>query len=244
MINNEFDTNNVYKGFIYEIVDSSGNNGFLAGSIHIGEKKYKVSQHFKEALDNADELFVEFDLNSKSFKQVNTDIVIAKILLEADLMKIPRETIIKSFGATAIAVEQFPVGTEVKLVKKAEKKNIPISSLETAEIQARFLVKTIAELLDEKEPVNENNLNIDDFYQPIKMYKEGNSKYFKEECENQSLQSQSLLAERNVNMVNVMDAHFSKKVTPFFLVGTAHLYGEQGMVSLLREKGYTVKKMK
>lgn len=51
--------------------------------------------------------------------------------------------------------------------------------------------------------------------------------------------SKALLDERNVQWIPVMAAAMEEKPT-FFAVGAAHLAGEMGVISLLRQAGYTV----
>lgn len=50
-----------------------------------------------------------------------------------------------------------------------------------------------------------------------------------------------MLFERNGNMVRRMDSIFKKGETLFIGIGAAHLPGQDGVIEMLREKGYTVK---
>ncbi|SMC76424.1 TraB/GumN family protein [Moheibacter sediminis] len=50
-----------------------------------------------------------------------------------------------------------------------------------------------------------------------------------------------MLFERNGNMVKRMDSIFKKGETLFIGIGAAHLPGHDGVIEMLREKGYTVK---
>ena len=52
-----------------------------------------------------------------------------------------------------------------------------------------------------------------------------------------------MLYERNANMVEVLDSVMQQK-SVFSGVGAAHLPGEQGMIEMLRRKGYTVTPLK
>lgn len=49
-----------------------------------------------------------------------------------------------------------------------------------------------------------------------------------------------LLRKRNINMANRL-VPIAEKQTAFFAVGAAHLPGEEGVINLLRKKGYTLK---
>lgn len=49
--------------------------------------------------------------------------------------------------------------------------------------------------------------------------------------------------ERNVKMVSKIEEFISKGDCYFVVVGSAHLFGEKGILNLLKEKGYLVKKL-
>jgi hypothetical protein len=51
---------------------------------------------------------------------------------------------------------------------------------------------------------------------------------------------QRLLVERNKNWMPTLDALFSRKGHALVVVGAAHLVGPDGLVAMLKAKGYTV----
>ncbi|MFM1897577.1 MAG: hypothetical protein RLZZ385_2651 [Pseudomonadota bacterium] len=53
----------------------------------------------------------------------------------------------------------------------------------------------------------------------------------------------SLLVERNNNWISIIERMFSDPGTEFVLVGAAHLVGEDGLLSLLEEKGYRIQQL-
>ena len=53
--------------------------------------------------------------------------------------------------------------------------------------------------------------------------------------------NENMLFKRNKNMVHRMDSIFQRGETLFIGIGAAHLPGKEGVIELLREKGYTVK---
>ncbi|MBR9919706.1 MAG: TraB/GumN family protein [Bacteroidetes bacterium] len=63
---------------------------------------------------------------------------------------------------------------------------------------------------------------------------------FSEEDSQYAPYEKLLLINRNINWIPVMAEMMAEKPT-FFAVGAGHLGGEQGVVNLLREAGYTVK---
>lgn len=53
----------------------------------------------------------------------------------------------------------------------------------------------------------------------------------------------SLLVQRNLNWMPIIESMFNDADTEFVLVGAAHLVGEDGLLNLLRNKGYEVRQL-
>lgn len=110
--------------------------------------------------------------------------------------------------------------------------------------------------LTTKAQYNSRKKKIDDWL--LKRFKESNSKTLMEDAyrdrnialidsigqaTNTTFFRAYMLFKRNENMVSVLDSLMHKK-TVFAGVGAAHLYGEKGMIGMLRDKGYTLKPLK
>ncbi len=54
---------------------------------------------------------------------------------------------------------------------------------------------------------------------------------------------EQLLIERNKNWMPIIESYFKTPATEFVLVGAAHLVGEQGILKLLAERGYTISRL-
>jgi uncharacterized protein YbaP (TraB family) len=54
---------------------------------------------------------------------------------------------------------------------------------------------------------------------------------------------EKLIIERNRNMVSKIEGYLEDDKPYFVIVGAGHLVGEKGIISLLKEKGYTVEQM-
>ncbi len=136
---------------------------------------------------------------------------------------------------------------ETEISKLAEEKNISVSSLETIEYQiklfdsipykaqAEILVKTILEE-DDSSHLNAmielyKNQDIQEMYKMIKK-DELTSKYEK-----------YLLTNRNKNWIPIIEDKISKQST-VFAVGAKHLCGKNGVIDLLRNKGYSLTPVK
>jgi uncharacterized protein YbaP (TraB family) len=53
----------------------------------------------------------------------------------------------------------------------------------------------------------------------------------------------SLLVQRNLNWMPIIESMFNDADTEFVLVGAAHLVGEDGLLNLLRNKGYEIRQL-
>jgi len=53
----------------------------------------------------------------------------------------------------------------------------------------------------------------------------------------------SLLVQRNLNWMPIIESMFSDSDTEFVLVGAAHLVGEDGLLNMLHKKGYEVRQL-
>jgi len=54
---------------------------------------------------------------------------------------------------------------------------------------------------------------------------------------------QRLLVDRNRNWIPKIEALFARRGRAFVVVGAAHLVGADGLISMLRARGYTVEQM-
>ena len=53
----------------------------------------------------------------------------------------------------------------------------------------------------------------------------------------------SLILRRNENWTSKIEKYFQTKETEFVIVGALHMYGEQGLIKLLKNKGYKIEKV-
>jgi uncharacterized protein YbaP (TraB family) len=54
---------------------------------------------------------------------------------------------------------------------------------------------------------------------------------------------EKLITERNRNMVAKIEEYLEDDETYFIIVGAGHLVGEQGIIEILKDKGYSVKQL-
>ena len=148
----------------------------------------------------------------------------------------------------ALQLQENPgevVSYEMEFMEMARKDGKSVSGLETAEYQMSMFdsipYKAQAEMLVQS--INSNDTDDDQFHQMVDLYKaqdlqglqkmpasdEGNGKY-----------GDLLLNRRNQNWIPEMEKMMAEKPT-FFAVGAGHLSGEEGVIALLRRKGYLLK---
>ena len=253
------------KSLLWEI---SGNglskSSYLYGTIHmICGNDYFLSEKTKKAFNATESLFLEIDLsdpNELVFMQkaaMSTEPLSKKLTAKqlSDLDIILR----KNTGMTIQQVDNYSMLTvlslismksfgcenlkfyEMEFIGLAKESKKSIGGLETIEAQIQFLNKAysaddmiamLQETNDEetaKMVQNYVNENLPELYKELttpKLMNENSKKW--------------MLEVRNTNWVVKMPDIMKDKST-FFAVGAAHLLGEQGVINLLRKKGYTVK---
>lgn len=142
---------------------------------------------------------------------------------------------VKSFGCQDIKVY------EMELMDKAKEDKKEIIGLETIKEQMEFLNKSYsdAQMLELFKHLNETETQ-----KLVQNYITENLKGIYEEVTNKQVMDVNakkwMLDTRNANWVKIMP-ELMKKESVFFAVGSGHLAGEQGVINLLKQKGYTVK---
>ncbi len=243
---------------------------YLYGTMHVSNKiAYNLSDQFFESLKSVDVVGLETDpgewlqnmqkigeladLNKSSennvgnknfYKTTFRTLFPQKELLQAILSSDP-DIINDLLYRQNSAKEEFEESTYIDLFiyQSASKLNKQIISLENffkSEIKSR-----LAYMPDESSEDNEtsdNYKNSDVNIQKIEdAYRNGNL----DNLDSLSKQSNSknnqrfLINERNIFFVNTIDSVLKNK-TLFSGVGAAHLPGDNGVIELLRKKGYSV----
>ena len=133
--------------------------------------------------------------------------------------------------------------TFMKMAKDQGKEVIGVETIaEQMAIFDKIPYKKQAEML--LEGITDMDKSKKEFGQMITAYKEqdldGFQKLFKESSQGLDKYADVLLVQRNKNWIPVIEREAKEKPT-FFAVGAGHLGGEQGVIQLLRQQGYTVK---
>ncbi|MCS6967367.1 MAG: TraB/GumN family protein [Cytophagales bacterium] len=147
-----------------------------------------------------------------------------------------------SWLVTPRAINCPTVSYEVELIKIAKQQQKEIAGIETVADQLKALdaisleqqAALLMQLLDQpsdqiSQLINAyKNQDISALYQLIQQSDAAFKEY-----------QQSLLVQRNRNWVERI-AHFSAEKPTFYAVGAGHLAGEEGLIHLLRKKGFVV----
>lgn len=253
------------KSLLWEI---SGNglskSSYLYGTIHmICANDYFLSDKTKKAFEAADNLVLEVNLadpkeisSAQQFiygKEPLSKTLSPQLLNDLDvllqkrtgmtvkqvdkfsIMAVMSLITMKSFGCADIKVY------EMEFIEMAKSSSKSIAGFETLQAQNDFLnsAYTDAEVItmlqgsndDDAKKLVQNYIqeNLPEIYKGLTASKAMNEKTRK-----------VLLDVRNENWIVKMPNIMKEKST-FFAVGAGHLLGEQGVINLLRKKGYTVK---
>ena len=160
----------------------------------------------------------------------------------------------KPYFITALISEsKFPCpakdGMEQVIMKEAKKDSKPIYGLETVQFQASVFdsipyqrqAKDLVKMID-----SSGNSNDSSDVQLLDVYRKQDLNKMQQmtvEEEGMSDFIDLLLYSRNTNWVHKMPAIMKEKAT-LFAVGAGHLGGDKGVISLLRQAGYTLRPVK
>lgn len=138
-------------------------------------------------------------------------------------------------------------GVDVFFENLATKDSREIGYLESAEFQFKMLGELGEGYEDEFIKANiEINSSFTDFFQnTLDAWRSGNAKKLEALINDASFESDAksydaLFTQRNKNWVPKIEALFNNKNKEFVLVGAGHLFGRDGLLTLLKNKGYIV----
>lgn len=141
--------------------------------------------------------------------------------------------------------ESSMVSYEMEFMKMAQEREMDIDGLETAEFQMSMFdsipYRVQAKML--MEAINaEGGGATDQFDEMVRLYKDQDIHAMQSMMDEEggiAGYEDLLLVRRNRNWIPIMEEAMKQRPT-FFAVGAGHLGGEEGVIALLREAGYTV----
>ena len=242
---------------------------YLFGTIHL-TCDTSLDANTLNALETTEQLYLELDMDDKSIQMKLMKLMMMKdgaklsTLLSPEDFKILDEFMKKNLNMSAKLFDSFKPfmissmlfpkmldcksqSVESELMKITKEQNEEIFGLEKAEDQmkvfdeisyqdqAEELLKTVKDNLEKDKKEFQEMITIyqnKDIEGMLKMMSDSDNKIT---SENQDI----LLNDRNKKWIPIMVKIMKDKPT-FFGVGAGHLAGEEGVIKLLRKKGYKV----
>jgi len=137
-------------------------------------------------------------------------------------------------------------GLDIFFLKKARTAEKNVVDLETYEQQLDFFSNMDEEFQIQflKKVISENDFSESDIEQETQYWKNGNVKAAREsQAELSEEFKQIFLKNRNKDWRRQLIELFKKQEIPFIIVGLRHLIGDNNLIDMLREKGFTVEQM-
>ena len=258
------------KSLLWKISGNGLNKpSYLFGTIHL-TCDTSLDANTLNALEATEQLYLELDMDDKSIQMQMMKLMMMKdgaklsTLLSPEDFKILDEFMKKNLNMSAKLFDSFKPfmissmlfpkmldckskSVESELMKITKEQNEEIFGLEKAEDQmkvfdeisyqdqAEELLKTVKDNLEKDKKEFQEMITIyqnKDIEGMLKMMNDSDNKIT---SENQDI----LLNNRNKNWIPIMVKIMKDKPT-FFGVGAGHLAGEEGVIKLLRKKGYKV----
>ena len=262
------------KSLLWKISGNGLNKpSYLFGTIHL-TCDTSLDENTLNALEATEQLYLELDMDDKSIQMQMMKLMMMKdgaklsTLLSPEDFKILDEFMKKNLNMSAKLFDSFKPfmissmlfpkmldcksqSVESELMKITKEQNEEIFGLEKAEDQMKVfdeisyqdqadeLLKTVKDNLEKDKKEFQEMITIyqnKDIEGMLKMMNDSDNKIT---SENQDI----LLNDRNKNWIPIMVKTMKDKPT-FFGVGAAHLAGENGVIKLLRKKGYKVEAVK
>lgn len=258
--------NQYRKSLLYKI---SGNGlpkaSYLLGTMHmICAKDFQVPPKVADAIGKCKTFYMEVDLGSvdevstmKQQKPMETDLSIGLTEKQStalnqklkshfelslnDTQNIPPIALINKMTIDAMGCEEIIVA-EAELLRIAKRMGAKTSGLETAGEQIAIAKKVFTgrEMLWQLSAAEDYKYT---FSRMVAAYQSENLKHLAALVTNPSMMSKyayrTLVINRNKRWAKKIPT-LIKKEPSFIAVGAGHLPGEQGLLSLLKEKGFRV----
>lgn len=151
-------------------------------------------------------------------------------------------------------------GIDDYFIRKAKSDNKNILEVETGSYQTDLLLSFSDKLYDLilLETIDKYQDEVNDLKELYASWKKGDSDkllefsdeeietdetYTKEQIDLINDYNTKIINDRNQNMTNKLIEYFDNNYDTFYMVGTLHLIGDNGIAKLLEQKGYTVKQI-
>lgn len=259
-----------YNALLWEISGNGiSSPSYLYGTVHmICPEDFVTGKRLQEKFRSAQKVFLEVDMDdpSMNMKMMQLSLLQGKKLSDmfsdSDYNKLNvffRDTIgmpltllntMKPFVLFSILTLKSlpcaePQSYELTFVKMAKEQSKEVLGLETIEDQMKIFddMPDSVQVQMVMRYINEFDEQKKEFAKMVDAYKQENLDSIYEHIMSSpdiSGSEEVLLFNRNEKWIPIMEAAMQKEKI-FFAVGAGHLGGPKGVISLLREKGYSVK---
>lgn len=257
------------NSLLYQIKGKDKKVSYLFGTIHmIPDSAYYFPAKLDKIVSKSDEVILEVsDLNSQ---KLSADLITLNSGSCFDIFTPAQKDSVLQWGANLLGItpEQFEKGFEkrkpfilmqislqkvitgktrmidMEIENKAKQNKIPVSGLETMEFQLAIFDKMPASEIAEAvmSAVRNPGKAETGYRKMVELYVRQNVDTLADYILNSDQMGQSseeLLDKRNLNWIPKME-ELMKTKSCFFAVGAGHLGGPNGVIQLLRQKGYEV----
>src|SRR6266508_1124845 len=215
------------RNFLWKATSRSGGALYLVGSVHLlSQDSYPLNQALETAFKESDLLVEEADLGEMGMN--------AQML---EVMQWQKAGFDQELGLYKHFYDQAQ--SSGKKVQGLETLDFQVSLFDglTMPEQDHLLAETLKEI--DTEQANMGKL--------MEAWKAGDAptveRIVLSALKQEPQLYQRLLVERNKAWIPKLEALFARKGHTFVVVGAAHLVGPDGLISMLRVKGYTVEQM-
>lgn len=197
---------------------------------------------------------VEDELSDKQIESLKS--ICKEIEVDYEKLKVLKSHIIVNnlqavlYSKADLTMETF----DDMLIEKSLKDTKKVIQLETMDFQMDLLdkvngINALKQLLDEHKEGKfiESGKDIIDYSKGLmEGYAKGDTTVMEEAIKTQKTNPESydlMIKDRNENMVKKMEEYFKEDKTYTIAVGALHFFGDDGIVKMMEDKGYTVSKM-
>lgn len=261
-----------YNSLLWKIEGENIQTSYLFGTIHLlPQESFEIKEKVATAFNASEQIVLEIDIDDPSMQMkmmqnasMKDGSTLDEIFSEEDYTAVSsalKESVgigleamnsMKPFMIYSMLIgnliEGTPASYELSFMQMAKDKELEILGLETVEDQMAVFdkipydeqAKDVIALVRNKEETQRefsemvqayNNEDVEKLYSIIDQYADTET------------EMDELIVKRNQNWIPVIGELAKEKVS-FFGVGAAHLGGENGVIPLLRNAGYTVTSIK
>lgn len=217
-------------GNLWKITSERGIESYIFATVHLYPKsEMKISEKAFSNLEKCKILVLEIDItDTLAYKKISNYEM-------PEYFKNASNAIISEYGYENLE------SMENELIQYATEKGVAITGLESADEMLEIMDRFDESEFSQSEMNHDKLIKV--FKETFEVYKEENIKAVHDTMFNQKPKMMKLIVnERNQNWLDDITKLVEKDPT-FIAVGMAHLGGKNGILNLLSEKGYELKRM-